>query len=405
MLTFKYTARDSASGQKINSEIQAESEKSAAKLIQAQGFAPLNIQLKEGQEGGLRGLLHRIPTKEKVIFSRQLSTLINAGLPLIQSLRLVAGQLTNKPLKIIVNSVINEVEAGSTLAEAMAKHPKAFNGLYISLIASGEASGTLDVALERLAHQQEKDAEIVSKIRGAMVYPIIVLSVMVAVVIFMLSTVLPQVQELYKGLPDAHLPFVTNVLLAVGNIINHFWWLAVIVVGTATFTLFNWVRTPKGRRAIDTLKMRVWPLGPLFMKLYMARFARTGTTLVGSGVPLLQMLSVTASAIGNVRVAESITSASEKVKGGKSLSEGLAGDPNFLELVPNMIHIGEQSGSLESMLSKTADYYEHEVDNQIKTISTIVEPVLMIAMGIMALFIAAAVLLPIYSLAGKTIIR
>jgi len=154
VLTFKYTARDSASGQKINSEIQAESEKSAAKLIQAQGFAPLNIQLKEGQEGGLRGLLHRIPTKEKVIFSRQLSTLINAGLPLIQSLRLVAGQLTNKPLKIIVNSVINEVEAGSTLAEAMAKHPKAFNGLYISLIASGEASGTLDVALERLGKRR-----------------------------------------------------------------------------------------------------------------------------------------------------------------------------------------------------------------------------------------------------------
>lgn len=405
MLTFTYVARDPATGDKIKSEIQADSEKAASKLIKDQGFAPLEITVKGENNSPLSRFLNRVPTKDKVIFSRQLSTLINAGLPLVQSLRTVAGQTKNKTLKIVINQLISDVEAGSAFSDALAKHPKVFSQVFISLVAAGEASGTLDKALERLANQQEKDAEIMAKVRGAMVYPLIVMLVMAGVVIFMLTTVLPQVQEIYKGIKGAQLPMVTKILLAISQFIIHYWWLCLILLAVGAFFGTRWARSGPGKIVVDGFKMRAWPVGPLFMKLYMARFARTGTTLVASGVPLLQVLNITADAVDNYHISKSIKDAAEKVKGGKSLSSCLEGDPNFLELVPQMLKIGEQSGTTELMLAKTADYYEKEVDNQIKTISTIIEPVMMIIMGIIALTIVTAILLPIYGLVNKTLIK
>jgi type IV pilus assembly protein PilC len=404
MLTYTFTARDPASGQRVKSEVQAENEKAAAKAIKDQGYAPLEISLADSQSV-LGDLLKRVRTKDKVIFSRQLSTLINAGLPLVQALRNVEAQTTSKPLKIIIQKVIADVEAGSALHDALGRYPKVFNRVYTSLIEAGETSGTLDKALERLANQQEKDAEIISKVRGALIYPLLVIVVMVAVVTFMITVVLPHVEEIYQDIPGARLPILTRVLLGFSHLISHFWWLVIIlIIVTAVFTT-RWARTGPGRDVVDKLKMRAWPIGRLFMKLYMARFARTGQTLVASGVPLLSVMNILSEAVNNVHIGRSINAAAEKVKGGKALSDSIAGDPNFLELVPNMIRIGEQSGSLETMLGKTADYYEKEVDNEIKAISTIIEPVLMIILGIVALIIVAAVLLPIYGLANKTIIR
>jgi type IV pilus assembly protein PilC len=405
MLTYKFTARDPANGQRVTSEVQAENEQAAAKVIKAQGYALLELKLADS-ERSLGNILHRIKTKDKVIFSRQLSTLINAGLPLVQALRNVEAQTASKQFKAIIQKVIADVEAGSAFHEALARYPGVFNRVFISLIEAGEASGTLDKALERLANQQEKDAEIMSKVRGALVYPLIVILVMVAVVTFMVVIVLPHVQEVYQDIPGAgQLPLLTRFLLAISHIISHFWWLILILIGFSAFFTSRWARTGPGKEVVDKVKMRAWPIGRLFMKLYMARFARTGQTLVASGVPLLQVLSIVAEAVNNVHISRSIMEASEKVKGGKALSDSIQGDPNFLELVPNMIHIGEQSGALESMLGKTADYYEKEVDNEVRAISTIIEPVLMILLGIMALIIVAAVLLPIYGLANKINVR
>jgi type IV pilus assembly protein PilC len=368
--------------------------------LQERGIMPIEITDKGGSSSPLDKIFKRIPTKDKVIFSRQLSTLINAGLPIVQSLQTVSDQTANKKLKDVIGKVIGDIEGGSSFASALIKFPKVFNQVYVSLIAAGETSGTLDVALERLANQQEKDAEIVSKVRGAMIYPIIVLLVMLMVLIFMLTTVLPQVQTLYDGLPGVKLPFITVILLKCSYAITHYWWILLIVLAILSVITTRWMRTVTGKRIMDRVKMRIWPVGPLFVKLYMARFSRTGSTLVGSGVPLLQMLGITAQAVNNVLISDSIAAAAEKVKGGKALSDSLAGDPFFPDLVPNMIHIGEQSGALETMLGKCADYYEKEVDTQIKNISTLIEPVLMIVMGIMAFTIVAAVLLPIYGLVG-----
>jgi type IV pilus assembly protein PilC len=400
MLSFTYVAKNAKTGKKIKARVQADNEQAAAKLIQAQGLTPISIKADKG-EGGFT-LLHRIRSKDKVLFSRQLATLINAGLPLVQSLRQVAAQTTNKTFQQVINQIITDVEAGKSFSDSLAKHPTVFNNVFINLVAAGEASGTLDKGLERLADQQEKDADIIDKVRGAMIYPAIFLLVMLAVVIFMVVKVLPQVQSIYKGLPGVSLPLPTIVLLAVSHFITHFWWLVIILVGLAIFFGSRWSRTVGGRSAIDKLKMKVWPVGPLFMKMYMARFARTGTTLVGAGVPLIQMLEITGDAVNNVHVAASLHRAIDKVKGGKALSEALQGDPNFLDLVPNMLHIGEQSGAMETMLAKVADYYEKEVDNEIKAINTIIEPVLMVIMGLIAITIVAAVLLPIYGLVNQS---
>lgn len=405
MLTYKYTARDAASGQKVTATVEAESEQAAAKLIKSQGLTPTEITL-AGKEGRFSKFRNKVKTKDRILFARQLSTLVNAGLPLVQSLRTVGKQAQSKPLKVIINQVVTDVEAGNALNVALAKHPETFNQIFVSLIAAGETSGTLDAALDRIATQQEKDAEILSKVRGAMVYPIIVVLVMIGVLGFMIVSVLPQVKTLYDGLGGANqLPLLTKLLLAVSDFTIKFWWVEIIVVGLGAFFTTRWARTGPGREVVDKYKMRAWPIGPLFMKLYMARFARTAQTLIASGVPLLQVMDITASSINNVHIERSIRNAAEKVKGGKALSESIANDPNFLQLVPDMLRIGEQSGAMEAMTAKVADYYEKEVDQQIKTISTIIEPVLMVVLGVVAFIIVAAVLLPIYGLAGKSIIR
>jgi type IV pilus assembly protein PilC len=404
MQRFSYVARDPVSGQQVKSIVEAEDEQSAAKLIRKEGLTPVDIKESGAVSGGFADRFNRIRIKEKVLFSRQLSTLINAGLPLVQSLHNVAEQTSNKKLRAVIDQVVNDVEGGVALSAAMDRHPEVFNRVYVSLVAAGEASGTLDVALERLANQQEKDADLISKVRGAMVYPIIVLLVMFGVVGFMIVKVIPQVKNLYQSLPGTELPLVTRILLAVSDFVIHFWWVIAIILVVAAFFMTRYARTAGGRRFVDKVKLTAWPIGSLFQKMYMARFARTGTTLVASGVPLIQVIEITGDAVNNVYIEDSLKRANEKVKGGKALSDALIPEQYFLSLVPNMIRIGEESGSLEKMLEKIADYYEKEVDNTVKNISTIIEPVLMVILGVVAFIIVAAVLLPVYSLAGKSFV-
>ena len=244
MLTFNYEAKDAKTGKKIKAQVQADDKESATKLIREQGYTPLSIKAQRG-EGGFS--FHRIRTKDKVLFSRQLSTLINAGLPLVQSLRNVSKQTTNKSFQIVINQVITDVEAGTSFSAALEKHPKVFNRVFVNLVAAGEASGTLDTGLARLADQQEKDADIIAKVRGAMIYPLIVFLVMIAVVLFMVVKVLPQVETVYKGLPGVSLPLPTKILLFISHFITHFWWVVLLVIALITFFGSRWARTLGGR--------------------------------------------------------------------------------------------------------------------------------------------------------------
>ncbi len=402
MEVYKYSARDTKTGEIVKAEVEAQNERAAGKLLIEKGLTPIEISLKN-QSKSLLSFRDRINTKQKVIFARQLSTLVNAGLPLVQSLQNVQEQTPNKEFQKVIAKIVNDVEAGGTLADSLSKYPKLFDTVYVSLVAAGETSGTLDKTLERLANRQEADAEIVGKVRGALVYPLVVMLVLFGVVVFMLVAVLPQVQNIYKELPGAKLPFITSWLLSISHLMTQLWWIFLLIIIGIGYGLYRWLNTAEGKEVADHLKMTTWPMAQLFRKLYMARFSRTASTLVASGVPLIQMLEITSRAVGNVHVAASINKAVEQVKGGKALSESLKNDPNFLQLVPGMISIGEQSGQLDTMLSKVADYYEKEVDNQIKSISSIIEPLLMIVVGAIALIIVAAVLLPIYSLVGRNV--
>lgn len=399
MKKFTYEARDKATGNIVKSLVQAESENEAAKALTAQGYMPLSI--KEEVEGGwLARFTNRISSKDKIVFSRQLATLIGAGLPLTQSLHTVFEQTANKKMQEIVQEIIADVEGGKTLSSAFGKHPEVFNKIFIALVTAGEASGTLDDALKRIADQQEKDAAMVSKIRGAMVYPGIVLAVMVAVGVFMMVTIVPQVAKLYSDMKKT-LPVLTSILIGISNFVINFWWLTLILLALAIFFARQYVRTEAGSRLLDNLKLNMPPFKGMFRRLYMARFTRMGQTLLVTGVPMLDMLAIAAEGVNNAVVAEEITRAAGKVQSGKALSAALQTEDYILPMVPQMIKIGEQSGRIDEMMGKTAQAYEDELDEEIQAISTMIEPIMMVILAIFAGVLIGAVLFPIYSLVGS----
>jgi len=404
MKKYDYEARDSASNKIVKSVVQADSENAAAKLLTAQGFVPLKIELQDDKANFFARFSGRITTKDKVVFTRQLATLIGAGLPLAQSLRTVQEQTTNKRMQEIVQEIISDVEGGKSLSDSFAKHPEAFNKVYVALVSAGETSGTMDDSLKRLAAQQEKDAAMMSKIRGAMMYPSIVLVVIILVIGFMLFTVVPQVEGLYRDL-NKGLPFVTLMMIKIANFFSSLWWLVILAMIIGGYFLAQYLKTEQGIRTKDIFKLNVPLFKGMFRKMYMARFARTSQVLLRTGVPMLDMLRITADAVNNVIISESILRASDKVKGGKALSASLSNEDYFLAMVPQMIKIGEQSGKIDEMMGKTAQVYEDELDEEIHALSTAIEPVLMVFLAIVAGTMVSAILLPIYGLVGNINIR
>lgn len=400
MKKYTYEARDKSSDKVVKSIVQAESEMSAAKVLTEQGFLPLSIKEVDESGGFLGKFNNRIKTKDRIVFTRQLATLIGAGLPLSQSLRTVLDQTENKKMQEIVQEIIADVEGGRQLSEAFGKHPEVFDKIFLSLVTAGEASGTLDDALRRIAAQQEKDAAMMSKIKGAMVYPAIVLFVIFGVMIFMLVTVVPQVENLYSDM-NKSLPLLTQILINVSNFITKFWWLVLIVIGFGGYFIHQYSKTEAGIKTLAAFKLNVPLFSGMFRKLYMARFARTGQTLLATGVPMLDMLDITATGVNNVIIEKSIRRAADKVKGGKALSVALHNEDYILPMIPQMIKIGEQSGKIDEMMGKTAQVYEDELDEEIKNISTAIEPVLMVVLAIFAGGMVGAILFPIYSLVGS----
>lgn len=400
MKKFTYEARDKKTGKITKAAIQANSETSAAKLLIDQGFTPINIKETVDNDGFFAKLTGRITTKDKVIFTRQLAILIGAGLPIAESLHTALEQSTNKRLQSIILDVTVSIESGKSLSDSFSKHPEVFDPVFLALVGAGEASGTLDQALLRVANQQEKDAAIISKLKGAMTYPIIVLFVIIVVIIFMLVTVVPQVVSLYKDLKQS-LPILTQLLVAASNFFVNFWWLIFIVTGFVVYFSVQYVKTDAGSDKLDSLKLKVPIFGKMYNKLYMARLMRTGQTLLVTGVSMLDMLSLTALSVNNSLIKNSIMRAAEKVKGGKTLSDSLKPEQYIMSLVPQMIKIGERSGKIDEMMGKTAQVFEDELDEEVRTISTSIEPILMVVLAIVAGGMVAAILLPIYSLVNK----
>ena len=395
MRRFNYKAKDKSTGKAIKGNIQAEDEQAAGRLLVEQGYVPDSIT----EEGAnLPSLLNRVTNKDRITFTRQLATLIGAGLPLASSLRTVADQTQSKRMKTIVEEILANVEAGKTLYESFSQYPDTFNGVYLALIKAGEASGTLDLALQRLANQEEKDAAMLSKIRGALVYPGIILVVIIAVLAFMMIMVVPQVEGLYEDM-GKELPGLTQVLVSISNFFGDFWWaVALVLLAIIGACWYAVKRTPGGRKAMDSFKLHVPIFGGLFRKLYVSRFARTAEMMLSTGVPMLDSIQIAIDATSNVVVEEEYSKSLDVIKGGKPLSEALRDRNYMLPLVYQMASIGEESGKIDEMLGKAASVYETELDEQINNISPMIEPILMVIMAGLIGVVVGGTLLPIYSL-------
>lgn len=399
MKRYNYKAKDKATGKIVSGSVQAESERAAGRILIDQGYTPQKIT-EEVADGLLNKLQNRITTKQRIVFTRQFATLIGAGLPLSTSLRMMAEQTEEKPMKALIEDVLAQVEGGKTLHDAFSKYPEVFNKVYLALIAAGEASGTLDDALKRLADQQEKDANMISKIRGAMTYPAIVLVVIIAVLAFMMVAVVPQVESLYRDMKQP-LPFLTLLLVGISNFIVKFWWLILILVGVAVWFFVQFRKTYTGIRWLARFKLNVPFFKALFLRLYNARFARTAQMLLSTGVPMLEAMSIAAESMNNVVVEDQIKEASSMVRSGKTLSAALKDREYIMPLLPQMAATGEESGQLDAMLGKAAKVYEDELDERIAALSTAIEPVLMVILAIVAGGMVMAILFPIYNLVSE----
>jgi type IV pilus assembly protein PilC len=399
MIDFVYTAKDKQTGEVRKGKISADSKNAAAGILNEKQLYPIKIELASEAEPIWKKTAFGtgIKAKDRVIFTRQLSTLVKAGLPITQALNTSIEQVNNPKFKSILQKVATSVEGGQSLASSFAQYPQLFNHIFISLVDAGEQSGTLDESLLRLADQQEKEQAVLGKVRGALVYPAIVFVVIIGVVVFMVTTVLPQVGGLYTELGQK-LPLLTSALLAVSKAIINFWYLFILMLVAIVIGIRIGIKTPKGKQIWDNFKLHVPLFSPLFKKVYAARFTRTLSSLVNSGVPLLRSLKIAGEAVDNVVVQKIIDNAAEKVKTGESLSSALEGHDEIVKLVPQMIRVGEESGSLGGMLEKVATFFEEEVDQTVKNLSAIIEPIMIVFLGVVVLFIVVAVLFPIYSL-------
>lgn len=393
MILFDYLAKNKE-GEVIRGEIEAENEMAAARILSGKDLVPIEITDKKETPFGF---LNHISLKDKALFTRQLATMINAGLPITESLKTIEAQVNKKGLKRILAQVIGDVEGGSQLSLALSRFPDTFTPLDLTLIASGETSGTLDKALLRMADQLEKQQSIMRKVRGALVYPSFVLLVVIIVAAIMVIYVMPQMDELYKSF-GAKLPFLTRVLIGLSKFTaKSFPYVLAIFISIVAYIRFA-IQKPLGRKLWDSLKLKIYGLNNLLKKIYMSRFSRTLSGLISSGVPLLDALKIVSDSVGNVIYREIITKAAKKVKGGVSLSDAIKEHPEIPAVVGQMISVGEKTGEIDKMLQNLADYYEEEVDATVKSISNLVEPIIIVILAILIAIMLLGIMMPIYQI-------
>ncbi len=335
-----------------------------------------------------------------VIFTRQLSAMVGAGVPLLRSLTSLEKHAEDPLLKTILGEVIKSVEAGSSLGDALNKHPETFNDIYVNMVRAGETAGILDEILKRLAFQQEKSSAIRKKIRSAMAYPMVLLAITTIAFFGLMLFVIPQIGKILNDLggPDAKLPGITLFMLAISHVITGYWFIIIPGLGGLVFAALRYIKTPRGKRQFDTLVLKIPAIKTIIMKVAVARFARTFSALMGAGVAVLECLDVTSRAVGNTLYAEALRDAAKEVKNGKALSAVIEANPLFPGIVGQMLAVGEETGQTDTVLVKVADFYEDEVDLAIASISSVIEPAMIVIMGSMVGLIAASVMTPIAQL-------
>jgi type IV pilus assembly protein PilC len=394
--TYEYRVRDQ-SGKVVTGTLLADSEQLVINRLREMGYVPIKI---EAQGTGMRREL-RLRSKPKMkdlaIFSRQFSTMVNSGLPILRALSILEQQTSSGIITKAVRQVRGDIERGSSLSAAMAKHPKVFNNLYVAMVRSGEAGGVLEAVLERLAANLEREVALRQRIKSAMTYPIVVLGFVSLILLAMLIFIVPQFQGIYKTL-GGKLPLPTQILLKVSNLVVHRLPFLVIGLGVVVFLLRRYVKTPQGRMQWDTFKLRVPIFGPLFHKTALARFSRVLGVLSKSGVPILQSLEVTAEVVNNAQVSKAIMDVQQSVKQGETLSKPLGRHGVFPPMVVQMLAVGEETGSMDTMLEKVAQFYDEEVSATVDSLTSLIEPVLIFFVGGAVGLAVIALYLPMFNI-------
>lgn len=400
MALFHYIATTSTNDTQTGT-LEATDRAAAIAALSKQNLRPISI--KEGDPkkasfsvGDFFGK-NRVKSDDLVLFTRQLSAMVSAGVPLLRALSSLHEHAESKSLQTIIAGVIKDVEGGAMLADALVKYPNAFSDVYVNMVRAGEAAGILDDILKRLAIQQEKNATIRKKIKSAMSYPMVLVGITILSFFGLMIFVIPQIGKIVKDLggPDAEMPPLTQFMLSVSDFITTKWFILIPILVGLVIMLIRFLKTPKGKELFHRFILKIPVVKTIVTKVAIARFARTFSALMGAGVAVLEALDVTARAVGNVMYEHALIEAAEQVKNGKNLSTVIAGNELFPPIVAQMLAVGEETGQTDTVLVKVADFYEEEVDTAIDGLSSIIEPVMILVMGGMVGLIAASVMMPI----------
>ncbi len=406
MPVFAYEAIDGR-GNKLRKAIEASNKQEALQKIRTMGLKPTKLQEKKGaatpeaaEAGGKKkggGIFDRVSQADVTQFTQQMATLQDAGLPIVRSLKILSGQMKQGKFRTQLETVTDDVEGGSTFSEALAKYPRSFDNLFVAMVKAGEAGGVLDVILQRLSDFQEKSLKLKKKVKGAMIYPIAVITVACLILAFIMTKVIPQFQTMFADM-DTALPAPTQALLAVSTNVQNYWWAAPAVIFVMIVTLKALANSDKGGLALDAFKLRAPIFGQIVKKSTISRFCRTLGTLISSGVPILEALSIVKEAVGNRVIADAIMEVHGSIREGESIAGPLQQSGVFDPLLVNMIDIGEETGELDKMLTKIADNYDLDVDVLVDSLSSLLEPVLIVGMGLAVGFIVVALFMPLLSI-------
>jgi type IV pilus assembly protein PilC len=396
MPVYEYTARNPANGQIMKGQLDVPSKDDVVKHLKQQKMMMVNIREQPKQ---ISFSLKRksVSTRDIVIFTRQFATMINAGLPLVQSLDILAKQTENPALSEVTRQVVYDVESGHTLADAFSKHPKAFTDLYVNMVAAGEAGGILDTILLRLATFLEKNDALVRKVKGAMVYPGVIFTVAAVAVAVLLIFVIPTFQAMFASV-NLELPLPTRIVIGASQLLTNYWWVILLVIGGTVFGIRKYYTTDDGKKRIDQMLLNAPVLGDLLRKSAVSRFTRTLGTLISSGVSILDGLEITAKTAGNRVIHDAVMASRNSIAGGETIAAPLEKSKVFPPMVISMIAVGEQTGGLDEMLSKIADFYDDEVDVAVGALLSLMEPIMIVVLGVIVGGMVVAMYLPIFDM-------
>lgn len=399
MAVFDYRAKNK-DGVTVDGAVIAPTENVAYGILRDRDLTIISLSERKKSVFDKLKFFGRVKTKEIVIFFRQLSVMISASVPLVKALRTLVRQTKNVRLKTIISDIADEVDGGAKLSQVMKRYPKVFSNFFVQMIRSAETTGKLDEILLYLADQAEKDYDLMSKVKGAMIYPVFILSGLLIVGVVMIMFVLPQVLSILAEGGAEELPMTTRAIIWLSDFLRGYWWTLIIVIVSVVMSYRAVVRTESGRRRVDILKIKIPIFGEIYNKTYLTRLARSLSTLLSSGVPLTQSLDIVADVIGNTFYRDLTRETIKEVEAGNSVTTVYARDKNVPVMLSQMMSVGEQSGRLDKILLKLADFYSRELENLLRNLVTLIEPIIMVLMGIGVGFLVSAIILPIYNLSS-----